>query len=224
MPVPVLFALAAVGAGVSLLASEKAAKSAHGAAQQQALLLEKQAERINERSSIAIRQTRFQGQKLKGKQVVAYAASGVDVSSGSTLAVMEDTARQINDEVTSIQREAKFQIEMANSGASSTRAQAEDQRKASRIANYANFAQSIGSAGSDYMKYQAAITPESEKVRMFQEGQKKGLLDVQKSAKSAGFSDSFINKNTTLTRKFMEAQRKNPSLTFEQFMKSKGAR
>ena len=100
-----LFILAAAGATVSLINNEKAAKAAQGAASEQAKLYNKQAERILERANFAIKQTKIQGQKLEGKQVVAYAASGVDISSGSALSVMEDTARQLNEQVTSIQRE-----------------------------------------------------------------------------------------------------------------------
>jgi len=153
---PVWFAVTAVAAGVSLYSKERSAKKAKGAAHEQAKLYEMQADRILEEASENIRNVKIQGEKLEGQQIVAYAANGIDISSGSALAVMDDTNRQINGEISSIQRASKFQADLARSGADQTRAVADDIRKGQAISNYASFAGSVASAGTDYAKYAKA--------------------------------------------------------------------
>jgi len=149
-----LFAAQAGAAAVSLLAKERAAEATHGAAQKQAELYAQQAERVLNKFDEQARSIRLSGRKLIGQQLVAYANNGLDTSSGSALAIMEDTHRQINEQVATIQREAKFQSNMALAGADAIRAQARDQRKAQKIQNYSGFIAQSGSAFSDWYKFE----------------------------------------------------------------------
>lgn len=147
------FAVQAGAAAVSLIQNERASKAALDAAKSQAALYDLQAERIMEAAGEQIRNVRIQGQKLEGRQTVAYAAAGVDVSSGSVMSVIGDTHRQINAEISSINREAQFQADMARMGAAGIRAVAEDKRKADKINMWVGAAGQMSSIYSDYSKY-----------------------------------------------------------------------
>lgn len=118
-----------LGTAMQMAAQSQAASAQAAQANYQAQVAENNritAERLaadaEERGEIEVRRHRQQVEQLKGRQVAALAASGVDVASGSPLDVLADTAALgAQDELTirdNAAREAwRHRVEASNQGA-----------------------------------------------------------------------------------------------------------
>lgn len=80
-----------LGAGVSAFGQHQAGQDAEAAAKRNARLARLAAADAVQRGAMEAGRTRMQGTQTIGAQKTAMAASGVDVSSGSPLALMADT-------------------------------------------------------------------------------------------------------------------------------------
>lgn len=120
--------ITAAGIGLQAVGSILDANSKANQADQQALLDNLQADEIQRRAKIEDQNLRAQGKKVINAQKGTYAASGVDVSSGSPLVVMEQTQSQIDRMSLEQQREAKFQADQLRQGAQNLRSQANTTR------------------------------------------------------------------------------------------------
>jgi len=89
-----------------------------------------------------IRRSRYQHEQEQGQRVVAYAKSGVDLSSGSTLAVMAEAANVA-------EREMSFTAEQGKRTAAARRAGASAQADSMRSQGESLLITNIGKIGND---------------------------------------------------------------------------
>ena len=78
-----------------------------------------QAKELLRRGQIQLTNIKLQGKQLIGEQTAATAAKGFDVGTGSSLAIMEQTQRNIVDRVLESERELNFQNASLLAGATS---------------------------------------------------------------------------------------------------------
>lgn len=93
------------------------AHSQAAAAEKDAAMKRMQASELLDRAAQNAETYQRQGDKLRGQQVNALASSGVDVGSGSSLTLMEETAHEVTRQITNMNREAQFKADMLNRGA-----------------------------------------------------------------------------------------------------------
>lgn len=99
-------AVAGAAAGYSAGAQMDGAQALTDEARRQRELNNKQAAEILDRAAINIEVKRKESDQLKGSQKAAFAKAGVDVSSQSTLVVLEHTAAEYKRDVDNTMREA----------------------------------------------------------------------------------------------------------------------
>jgi len=83
--------LGAVGTGLSAVSSFRQAQASNAAAEYNAQTAEAQAQQAGQRGRRAESKLRREGRQLLGAQKVGYAASGVELGTGSAQRVLEDT-------------------------------------------------------------------------------------------------------------------------------------
>ncbi len=128
-----LLAVATFGSLVSTAGNYMAAKASARALAQNAEIALFQADEIGERAKINIGATKKEGYREIGKQLQAFTSSGIDSSSQQALAVMQDSARTISENIVNIQRESDFEQMMKRKEAESLKQQAKDMKKASKF-------------------------------------------------------------------------------------------
>jgi len=120
-------ALALGSAGAQFGSSMDAASEAEALAKKNRGLSNEQALEIIRQSKLSAKNILKSGRELTGKQVSAFAAGGVDVGSGSSLMVMENTAAEFKRDAyeelrsskfsaTALRRRAQAQVDAAKSG------------------------------------------------------------------------------------------------------------
>lgn len=132
-----LFA-AAVGlqvAGTLLGAAgaRKSSKAQARAARAQAAAKREQADEMLTRAKFNAAVMREQGRGLQQQQIAAYAKSGVALSSGSTLATLQDTASNVNLGIQQMLDEADFKANQLRMGADIDTRLASDIRSAGKF-------------------------------------------------------------------------------------------
>ncbi len=127
-------------AGIGLLGSAIGALTQYNAGQAQATALREQADLDKERSEEFLLRTerniiarQKQVSKTVGGQKVALAQSGVDIGTGVSLDIMEDTYMALAEEESLIREEAEFQADAIKAGADVRVSQADDVSKAGTI-------------------------------------------------------------------------------------------
>lgn len=103
---------------------------------------EKNAQLAELETAERLRRTRYQHNQEQGQRVVAYAKSGVDLSSGSTLAVMAEAANVA-------EREMSFTAEQGQRTASARRAGANSQASSMQSQGESLLISGVGKVGND---------------------------------------------------------------------------
>lgn len=91
---------------------------------------------------------RGQGEIEVSNQMLNAAARGVDVGSGSTLDMFEQTRAVVAEEIALRRREANFQAKQLMRGASNDERYARDVKRASKYQQWGTFLRGAGSAGA----------------------------------------------------------------------------
>lgn len=128
-----LVAAAVVGSLLSAKSQMDAADAQAGAAKAQARAKREQAVELLKRARINAERTREQGATLVKGQQASFAAGGVSITSGSTLAVMNDTINKVERNIEDQLQEANFKASMLQKGADVDTSLAGDIRKAGTI-------------------------------------------------------------------------------------------
>lgn len=142
-----LVGAAIVGSLLSAKSQMDAADAQAGAAKAQARAKREQAVELMKRAKINAERTREAGATLVKGQQAAFAAGGVSISSGSTLAVMNDTINKVERNVEDQLQEASFKASILQKGADVDVSLAGDIRKAGQIGAAGSL---IGGAVSAY--------------------------------------------------------------------------
>jgi hypothetical protein len=103
---------------------------------------EKNAQLAELETAERLRRTRYKFNQEQGQRVVAYAKSGVDLSSGSTLAVMAEAANVA-------EREMSFTAEQGQRTASARRAGANSQASSMQSQGESLLISGVGKVGND---------------------------------------------------------------------------
>ncbi len=133
MPFPFLFAAAAVSTGLQVWGGIQASNAEAAAIREEARNRDIMARETLRRGRINAELARREGERFMGSQQASYVAGGVDMSTGSPLLKMQETAFLIAEDVSRIQSDAAVEARMLRSGAASLRGQAGDVRRAGRI-------------------------------------------------------------------------------------------
>lgn len=139
--------VAGVGTTISLIASENARQSEEDAMKAQAKLKKAQAQELLERFEINAESLKRLGQETASAQTASFAKGGVDVGSGSSLLMMEDTFSKIQRQISLDKREADFKANQLIRGADIEMSLAGDISKAKKIENYGLFFTSAAKTG-----------------------------------------------------------------------------
>lgn len=146
-------AAAIVGTGVQMIGQRKQAKAQKKAAETQAAAKRTQAEEVLKRSKINIERTKGQAEDVRSKQLSAFVAGGVDISSVATvqqnLALQEDLLENIMDQ----EREANFVAMQLEKGADIDTRLAGDIDKSSKLSM---IGQGISGGVGAFKTYRAA--------------------------------------------------------------------
>lgn len=118
-------AILAVGIGITLLSQSREAKQKAEAEREDAFLRDLQAIQVEKSAERDVRLLRTRGQKIKGEQIGAIAASGIELS-GTPLQLIEDTAFAVESEISAIREGARFRASQIRAGAEARRRRAED--------------------------------------------------------------------------------------------------
>ena len=110
MAIPMIAAMA--GSTISAWGKYKAGEAEAGAFQGSAIAKRRAAKDLIKRSEINSEFSRLAGETFKGKQIGAFASSGIDVGSGLALSVLEDTAKKIQRQIMVDEMEAEAQKDM----------------------------------------------------------------------------------------------------------------
>lgn len=109
--------MVAVSLAMNAVSQVSSANAKADAMAKDAQLKRAQASELLSRASANAATFQRQGDRLRGSQVNALANSGVDVGSGSSLTMMEDTAHMVTKQIADMQREAQFKADQLNRGA-----------------------------------------------------------------------------------------------------------
>jgi len=134
-----------VGSLISAKGTMDAADAQADAAKASARAKRGQAVELLKRANINADRTRASGEALTEDQKGQFAAGGVSVGSGSTLAVMNDTMNQVEQSVRDNLQEANFKASMLRAGADVDVSLAGDIKTASKFQAAGTL---IGTAGS----------------------------------------------------------------------------
>ena len=110
MAVPLFLAMA--GTAISAWGQYKAGEAEAGAFTNSAEAKRKSARDIVKRSEINSEFARLTGESFKGKQIGAFASSGIDVGSGLALSTLEDTAKKVERQIMLDEMEVDAQRDM----------------------------------------------------------------------------------------------------------------
>ena len=105
------------GTAISAYGQYKSSKARATAMRAQADAKRLQAFELLERNEINVQRTREKGELFKAEQITAFAASGVEISEGTPLSVLEDTSAAISKNIADQKREAEFKAEQLFAGA-----------------------------------------------------------------------------------------------------------
>lgn len=132
-------AIAAVGTVVTVAGQLQASKAQREAAEASAASKRFQADEILNRfeiNSAVMRRDQFTTQ---AKQAAAYVHGGVDVGSGTTLLMLEDTARKISDQLIMDEKEAQYKANVLRQGGEVDERLGSEIRKAGQISAFGSF-------------------------------------------------------------------------------------
>jgi hypothetical protein len=146
---------AAIAAGIGLVGSvmqanaqKEQAKAEAAGLGARAKALDNQATEINSRFELFTKKDiNVKKQILQGEQVAALAKGGVNVSAGTSLSIIQETARLSVEELMRAKREAMFESETLRSEAKSARDQISGVLKAGKLASTASLLGGASSAG-----------------------------------------------------------------------------
>jgi len=110
MAIPLVAVFAATA--ISAWGQYKAGEAEAGNFEQSAINKRRAARDLMKRSEINAEFTRLEGESFKGKQIGAFASSGIDVGSGLALSVLADTAKKIERQLLVDEMEAESQRDM----------------------------------------------------------------------------------------------------------------
>jgi hypothetical protein len=151
---------AIIGAGIGAAGAIIAAEDEAEMLEYDAELKRMQADEIMKRAERNKEAAKKRGQKLIAEQSAAFAKGGVDVSSKTSITVMEDTAASIIDELEDISIVAGFEAMQIRTGADIADLAAENTRTAGLI----QAAGSLFGGATDYYKLSSrqTVTPKSK--------------------------------------------------------------
>lgn len=147
MGVEVAVIAAVGGAALEMYGNNKEGKAKQRAANAQAAAKRRQAAEILRRTDIQLEQLAKDTDDFIAGQASAFAAGGVDVGSGVSLLMFEDTQKKATDERIQRLEEARWQAQELEFGALSDVSIGKDAREA---ANIANIGTAINAGGNIY--------------------------------------------------------------------------
>jgi hypothetical protein len=147
---PITIALA-VGGGIQAVSSIQQGRAARQAgetqdaiAQRNALLAERQAEAEQQAAVEAARQQEREGEAFKGRQIAALAKSGVQIARGTPLALVVETAENLEADRLNILREGAISAAQRRGQADILRVQGASAKARGRAASRAATLASVG--------------------------------------------------------------------------------
>lgn len=145
---PITGGLLIGGTILGAIGQSKAAKAQARAARAQAAAKREQADEMLKRAKFNAAVMREQGRGLQQQQIAAYAKSGVALSSGSTLATLQDTASNVNLGIQQMLDEADFKANQLRMGADIDTRLAGDIRSAGKWAVAGTLLSGAGRVGA----------------------------------------------------------------------------
>lgn len=133
---------------IQMEGSRREAKAQEEAAFREAEAKEQQASDIFERFQMNTKATFREGQEVKGAQQAAFAKSGVDIRSGSTLLALEETNRAVTESIGIDRFEVDAQIKALKSGAEADRDLAGRVKRAGKLQRTGILLSGVGSVSS----------------------------------------------------------------------------
>ncbi len=126
-------AATAVSTGFGIMGQIEQSKAQEKAAIEQASAKRAQAQEMLRRNEFNIDQLEQETAQFKARQTAAFAASGVDISSGSSLVKLEQLNRDLIEETQAQQEEARFKAAALEAGADVDTRLGSDIRKAGEL-------------------------------------------------------------------------------------------
>ena len=131
-----------IGTALSLFGAVSSYNASQDAAKQMRIAGEKNAQLAELETEERIRRSRYQYNQEQGQRVVSYAKAGVDIGSGSSLAVMAEAA-------TVADREMSFAAEQGKRTAAARRAGASAQADSMSSQGNSLLISNVGKVGND---------------------------------------------------------------------------
>lgn len=119
-----------------------------------AQIIEQQGIRERKVARTQARERRKEGQRLKARQIVLYAKSGVSPAGGTPLGVTEESLRRIEEQASVIQEHGRYAFERSQSEAYLERQMGKSARRRGKYSAFASLATGLGRAGRDFYTYQ----------------------------------------------------------------------
>ncbi len=135
-------------------AARQAGRDQEAIANRNAILAERQGEAEQQAAIVEARKQEREGKALKGRQRAALAKSGVEISRGTPLAVIVETAENLEADRLTILREGaisasrrKGQADVLRAQGSAAKARGKATSRASRLASAGTLLSTVGTAG-----------------------------------------------------------------------------
>jgi len=126
----VMAGIAVAGALISAYGAAKSADAQAAAAKAQAKAMRAQARMVMKRAEINKGRMRVEGKAFSEKQVSSFAGSGVDITSGSVLATMNQTVNAVESGIQDMMADAEYEAAVIRSGAQVATQQGRDIKQA----------------------------------------------------------------------------------------------
>ena len=137
-----------VGTALSIKSNLDASRARADQARQEAQARRSQAEELLRRGDVSLKNIQLEGEQFLSSQQASFVRGGVDISSTTSLSVLEETQRQLSEQFIQTQREVSFNINSILEGASSL----DDSAKRIEDAATVNaFGQAISSGGQLFL-------------------------------------------------------------------------
>jgi hypothetical protein len=137
-----------VGAGIQAYGTYKQSQAQAQALSEQSKAKKQEVKELQRRFAINQKALRLKGEEVKGEQLAAAAASGVDVTEGTPVTLLEDTEAKIIQQIEYEAQATSFTTEQAVRSADFTKAQAGRVSKAGTIAAFGQLAVAGARAGA----------------------------------------------------------------------------
>jgi hypothetical protein len=143
-------ALTAIGTGVSIYSQQQQGKVAANAAEANAKMAQQQAANLDLENRENIRRQRIENQRLLSRQRAGFAASGVQIGTGTPLEVQAETAGILELDLLDQNRASQIQQSNLFYQASADRASAANYRSAANLNSAGSLFSGAASIGGSY--------------------------------------------------------------------------